>query len=73
MIDSEYSNAPRAIKFRVYYDYTHPTLKEWYNDKDIINVSIAKEFGISSEGNTRGLENLILIRAIKKVQHKERL
>ena len=61
LLHAAYIKNPRAIKFRVYYDYGHPELKDWYEDKKLVNVSIPTEFGINSPVN-KGLESLTLIR-----------
>ena len=58
-VDARYCAKPRAIKFRVYYDYRHPELQSWYKDKQALNVVIGKEY-IPGQDSGDALENIVL-------------
>ena len=55
------SEAPRAAVIRVYYDYTHPSLRDWYDKLDLVNLTIAKEYGLVKETG-KGQDNIILFK-----------
>ena len=58
-VDARYCAKPRAIKFRVYYDYRHPELKSWYDSKQALNVVIGKEY-VPGQDSGDALENIVL-------------
>ena len=58
-VDARYCAKPRAIKFRVYYDYRHPELQSWYKDKQALNVVIGKEY-VPGQDSGDALENIVL-------------
>ena len=61
-LQAAYCKNPRAIKFRVYYDYGHPELKKWYDDKQLVNMNIPTEFGIDEPASGKGFENIVLMK-----------
>ena len=71
LLSTLYSQLPTAIKFRVYYDYSNPELKKWYDDKDLVNVTIAKEFGNASTGSVT--ENISLVKSLEPVSSTDLL
>ena len=69
MLHAAYCRSPRAIKFRVYYDYSHPALKKWYDDKQLVNLSIPTEFGIDEIASGKGFENIVLMKETVEVDN----
>ena len=58
-VDARYCAKPRAIKFRVYYDYRHPELQSWYDSKQALNIVIGKEY-VPGQDSGDALENIVL-------------